>query len=169
MVCTPDSQLRVRPSMENKAATVWATASRAHISREFRFNSQPLSVAITETPTIGGRAWPNVRFNQAGFDLAFAIWGNSTLGLITHWWHSNRQVSGRGAMSIRSADSLLVLDLRTLTCHTTGFPVHGYDTQNGSANLVPREGGLRMSLCQGRRRHRKRPFFFESWAPCGLQ
>ena len=115
MVCTPDSQLRVRPSMENKAATAWATASRAHISREFRFNSQPLSVAITETPTIGGRAWPNVRFNQAGFDLAFAIWGNSTLGLITHWWHSNRQVSGRGAMSIRSADSLLVLDLRTLT------------------------------------------------------
>ena len=115
MVCTPDSQLRVRPGMENKAATVWATASRAHISREFRFNSQPLSVAITETPTIGGRAWPNVRFNQAGFDLAFAIWGNSTLGLITHWWHSNRQVSGRGAMSIRSADSLSVLDLRTLT------------------------------------------------------
>ncbi len=115
MVCTPDSQLRVRPGMEAKAATVWATASRTHISREFRFNSQPLSVAITETPTIGGRAWPNVRFNQAGCDLAFAIWGNSTLGLIIYWWHSNRQVSGRGAMSIRSADSLSVLDLRTLT------------------------------------------------------
>ena len=28
---------------------------------------------------------------------------------------------------------------------------------------------MRMSLCQGRRHHRKRPFFFESWAPCGLQ
>ena len=115
MVCAPDSQLRVRPSMESKAATVWATASRAHISREFRFNSQPLSVAITETPTIGGRAWPNVRFDQAGFDPALAIWGNSTLGLITYWWHSNRQVSGRGAMSIRSADSLPVLDFRALT------------------------------------------------------
>ena len=115
MVCTPDSQLRVRLGMENKAATVWATASRAHISREFRFNSQPLSVAITETPTIGGRAWPNVRFSESGFDLAFAIWGNSTLGLIAHWWHSNRQVSGRGAMSIRSTDSLSVLDLRTLS------------------------------------------------------
>ena len=115
MICTPDSQLRVRPGMENKAATVWATASRAHISREFRFNSQPLSVAITETPTIGGRAWPNVRFSQAGLVLAFAIWGNSTLGLLTHWWHSNRQVSGRGAMSIRSADSLSALDICALT------------------------------------------------------
>ena len=115
MVCTPDSQLRVRPGMESKAANAWNTASRAHISREFRFNSQPLSVSITETPTIGGRAWPNVRFSQAGFDLAFAVWGNSTLGLITYWWHSNRQVSGRGAMSIRSADSLPVLDFRALT------------------------------------------------------
>ena len=37
MVCTPDSQLRVRPGMESKAATVWSTVSRAHISREFRF------------------------------------------------------------------------------------------------------------------------------------
>ncbi len=115
MICTPDSQLQVRPGMEKKAAIVWATASRAHINRDFRFNSQPISVAITETPTIGGRAWPNVGFNDARFDLAFAIWGNSTLGLLTHWWHSNRQVSGRGAMSIRSADSLPVLDFRVLS------------------------------------------------------
>ena len=115
MICTPDAQLRVRPGMESKAANVWSTASRAHISREFRFNSQPLSVSITETSTIGGRAWPNVRFNQTEFDLAFAVWGNCTLGLITYWWHSNRQVSGRGAMSIRSADSLPVLDFRALT------------------------------------------------------
>ena len=71
--------------------------------------------SITETSTIGGRAWPNVRFNQTEFDLAFAVWGNCTLGLITYWWHSNRQVSGRGAMSIRSADSLPVLDFRALT------------------------------------------------------
>ena len=30
MVCAPDSQLRVRPGMEAKAADVWATASRSH-------------------------------------------------------------------------------------------------------------------------------------------
>ena len=42
MICAPDSQLEVRPGMESKAATVWATASRAHLNRDFRFNSQPL-------------------------------------------------------------------------------------------------------------------------------
>ncbi len=114
MICAPDSQLRVRPGMEEKASAVWSTASRAHINREFRFTSQPISIAVTATPTVGGRAWPNVSFSDARHDLAVAIWGNSSLGLISYWWHSNRQVSGRGAMSIRTADSLPVLDFRSL-------------------------------------------------------
>ena len=42
MVCVPDSQLQVRQGLEAKAAAVWATASRAHVNRDFRFNSQPL-------------------------------------------------------------------------------------------------------------------------------
>ena len=101
--------------MEAKANAVWSTASRTHQTLEFRFNSQPLGVAITEKPTLGGRAWPNVRFDDARFDLAFAIWGNCTLGLIGHWWRANKQVAGRGEMSIRSVESLPVLDFRALT------------------------------------------------------
>jgi len=56
IVCAPDSSLRVRPNMESKAALVWSTRSRAHHSVDFRYNSQPLGVAVTENPTIGGRA-----------------------------------------------------------------------------------------------------------------
>ena len=115
LICLPDSQLRARLNMEDKASIVWETRSRAHHSVDFRYNSQPLGVSITEVPTIGGRAWPNVRFDDERFDYAFAIWGNCTLGLICHWWHANRQVAGRGTTSIRSAESLPVLDLRTLT------------------------------------------------------
>ena len=48
MVCAPDSQLLVRPGMEEKASRVWEAASRSHINLDFRFNSQPLTVAITE-------------------------------------------------------------------------------------------------------------------------
>ena len=101
--------------MEAKAATVWATAGRAHINREFTFGSQPLSVAFTERASIGGRVWPNVNFDNMRFDYAFTVWGNSTLGLLSHWWHSSRQQSSKAGMSIRSADSLPVLDFRTLT------------------------------------------------------
>ena len=115
MICDPDSQLLVRPGMEPEAAAIWATASRAHISRGFRFNAQPLSVAFTEQESIGGRAWPNVIFDDKRFDYAFTVWCNSTLGLVSYWWHSSRQQPGRGDMTIRSAESLPILNLHALT------------------------------------------------------
>ena len=84
MVCAPDSQLRVRQGMESKASTVWTTASRIHINRDFTFGSQPLAVAFTEQASIGGRVWPNVIFDDGRFDYTFAVWGNSTLGLLCY-------------------------------------------------------------------------------------
>ena len=115
MICAPDSQLRVRQGMEEKTDAVWTTASRTHLNRDFRFNSQPLTVAFTEYKSLGGRSWPNVMFESAIFDYAFALWGNSTLGMLMYWWHSSRQDSGRGTITIRSAESLPVLDIRTLS------------------------------------------------------
>ena len=114
LVCVPDSQLLVRQGMENKAAEVWATASRAHLNLDFRFNSQPLTVAFTEQASIGGRAWPNVIFSDERFDYALAVWANSTLGLLCFWWHSNRQFAGRGTTTIRAAPTFPVLDFRAL-------------------------------------------------------
>ena len=115
MVCAPDSQLQVRQGMETKAVAVWATASRAHLNLDFRFNSQPLAAAFTENDSIGGRAWPNVKFDDKQFDYAFVVWANSTLGLLSFWWHSNRQVAGRGTTTISAISALPVLDFRELS------------------------------------------------------
>ncbi len=115
IVCAPDSQLVVKQGSEDKAAIVWATASRAHVSRGFRFNSQPLAVAFTDVRSVGGRGWPNIKFQKDRFDLAFTVWANSTLGLLCYWWHSNRQVAGRGDISVQGFESLPVLDFRALT------------------------------------------------------
>ena len=115
IVCDPDSQLQVRQGMKEDAAVVWATASRAHLNRDFTFGSQALVVAFTDRESIGGRVWPNVIFSDNRFDYAFAVWGNSTLGLLSYWWHSSRQQSSKASITIRSAESLPVLDLRAFT------------------------------------------------------
>ncbi len=115
IVCQPDSQLQVRPGMESKAAGVWATASRAHLNLEYTFGAQPLAVAFTERESIGGVVWPNVIFDDKRYDYAFAVWGNSTLGLLCYWWRSSRQQSSKARITIRVAESLPVLDLRTLS------------------------------------------------------
>ncbi len=115
MVCAPDSQLLVRQGMEEKAATVWATASRAHITLDFRTTSQALAATLTDSVSIGGTAWPNVIFSNPRLDFPFVLWNNSTLGLLMFWWHSNRQQDGRGRATIRSAEALPTLNLRALS------------------------------------------------------
>ena len=120
IICTPDSQLEVRQGMEPKATVVWGKASRSHFNADYTFGSQPLAVAFTERASIGGRVWPNVIFVEKAFDYPLAVWGNSTLGLLSYWWHSSRQQSSKAGMTIRAAETLPVLDFRELSDEQLG-------------------------------------------------
>ena len=115
LLCEPDSRMKVRPGMEDKAARIWKTAGRAHLNLPFSLISQPLAVAFTKRKCIGGSAWPNVNFPKKDWDYAFSIWGNSTLGLLLFWWHANRQHPGRAQTTIRAAETLPVLDFSKLS------------------------------------------------------
>ena len=116
LICKPDKKLLARPRMGKKANEIWhRIAGRCHFNLNFTLGSQPLAVAFTEEPCIGGDAWPNVNFPKKSWDYAFALWGNSTLGLLCHWWHANRQQPGRSRVSLTSAETLPVLDFRALS------------------------------------------------------
>ncbi len=115
LVVTPDSEGEVRRGMDEKAATVWATATRAHYNRDLQFNSQSLIVAMTERPCLGGRAWPSVIFENPEHEYAFTLWCNSTLGLLMHWWMSNKTQSGRGTTTVTGIPNIPALDTRALT------------------------------------------------------
>ena len=115
MVVAPDSEGRVKMDRELRAAEIWDTRSHAHHNADFRFNSQPLAVAFTETQTIGGRAWKNVKFDDYAHEVAHTLWCNTTLGLLCYWWHSSRQQTGRGSMPITAIRSMPTLDVTKLT------------------------------------------------------
>ena len=116
LICHPDRQLKAEKGQEERANELWhRIAGRAHLNLDFRFNAQPLAVAFTSEPCIGGTAWPNVNFAKKSWDYAFALWGNSTLGLLLFWWHSSRQDSGRGRTTISAIETLPVLDFRALS------------------------------------------------------
>ena len=115
LVVQPDSEGRVKPNMNSRAVEIWNTRSHALHNADFRFNSQPLGVAFTEQQTIGGRAWPNLRFDSRTLEIAHSLWGNSTLGLLLYWWHSSRQQAGRGIMPITSIRTMPTLDVTALS------------------------------------------------------
>ena len=107
----PDEQKRI----DTKAEAIWATATRSHYNRDLQFNSQSLIVAMTERKCIGGRAWPSVILHDAEHEYAFSLWCNSTLGLLLHWWVSNKTQSGRGTTTITGIPNIATLDTRALT------------------------------------------------------
>ncbi len=101
--------------MSNEAADVWTTATRAHYNGDLQFNAQSLVVAMTERKCIGGRAWPSVILSNPDYEYAFALWCNSTLGLLLHWWVSNKTQAGRGTTTVTGIPNIPTLDTRTLT------------------------------------------------------
>ncbi len=115
LIVGPDGEGRIRPGMEELAAEIWGTRSHAHHNRDFRFNSQSLAAAFTENRSIGGRAWPNVRFDERAHEVAYTLWCNTTLGLLCYWWHSSRQQAGRGSMPISAIRTMPTLDVTKLS------------------------------------------------------
>ena len=111
MIVAPDTEGRVRVGLSDLAAACWCKASRIHYNRDCQFNSQPLIVAVTNDITLGGRAWPSLYdFPSVKHENAFALWSNSTLGLLCHLYKANLQQSGRGITTITQISSFPTLD-----------------------------------------------------------
>jgi hypothetical protein len=79
-----------------KSAAVWASASHCHFNQNFQFNSQPTAMQFTPRKTIGGRAWTSISLASEDQEKALVVWGNTSIGLLLHWWQANKQQSGRG-------------------------------------------------------------------------
>ncbi|MGR3984117.1 MAG: hypothetical protein OD817_02490 [Gammaproteobacteria bacterium] len=111
----PDTQGRVRKGMRTEANAVWKTATTLHFNLDFQVNAQSLVACVTPKPTLGGRAWPNVRPLNLAHEATIMLWANSTLGLLLWWYHGSRQQLGRAIVSISAQPDLPVLDTRKLS------------------------------------------------------
>ena len=115
LVVEPDRDLRPWPGHEERARALWPTATHLHYNRDFRLNSQPLAACVTPQRCLGGRAWPSFILEHPEHEQVSALWANTTIGLIGHWWAGTRQQAGRVLLSIRTLPDLVTLDCRMLT------------------------------------------------------
>ena len=124
-----ERELEVRPDSEGvikywprdqdvineKAATIWSTATRLHYNRDLGFNAQSIIVAVTGVKCLGGASWPSIILDDLTHEGAVCLWCNSTLGLLMHWWVTNKTQSGRGRTSVTAMPNIPTLDTRTLS------------------------------------------------------
>lgn len=114
-VVEPDSMGQLRDGMDVAAEKVWSKATRLHISRDFRLNSQSLAACLTPDRSIGGQAWPNFVVADPAWEAPLLLWFNSTLGLICYWWEANRQQAGRARLTVTKLPEIPVLGATKMT------------------------------------------------------
>jgi NAD(P)-dependent dehydrogenase (short-subunit alcohol dehydrogenase family) len=133
----PDSHGSVRKTVTDAAIDkIWNTATCLHYNRDLRFNSQSLVAAMTTVKAIGGRAWPSVLLKDLTWEYAGALWCNSSLGLLCHWWAANKTQNGRGSVTVTAIPSISTLDLAKLTKKQHATAKKKYEELKG-AFLLP--------------------------------
>lgn len=113
--------------VEFKIAEIVGSASHCHFNQNFRFNSQPTAMQFTKRRTIGGRAWISIRLSSAKLEKALVVWGNSTLGILSHWYHANKQQAGRGNIGRTALETLPVLNVSALSAEQLDAAVAIFD------------------------------------------
>ena len=136
LIVAPDRRGVIRAGRTERAHEIWQTASRVHHNVDCGFGSRPLTVAMTDKPTIGGRAWLNVYgFKNREQEDAFALWGNSTLGLLLYWWQSNKPQGARGTISPVRVGGMRVLDLTQLSATQLKRARRGFESMKNKTLL----------------------------------
>ncbi len=114
MIVKPDCHIIPRRNRHEKAQMILTCSGRVHFNVDIGFSANSLGVLFTENPALGISSLPNVVFEKQIFDYVWALWGNSTLGLLLHWANSGKQQPGRGRGSRTSLLQLPTLDVRCL-------------------------------------------------------
>lgn len=79
-----------------------------------RWTSQAVLVAVTTKKVFGGSAWTTLIHQDKLLHSAFALWANSTLGLMAHWSQASRQHLGRARTQVRAIQTIPCPDFTRL-------------------------------------------------------
>jgi len=69
-------------------------------------------------------------------EKALVLWGNTSLGLLLHWWHANRQQSGRGRGGKLALQTPPIIDVTALGSKQLSAAVKLFDAMSGQ-QLLP--------------------------------
>ena len=83
---------------EEKCEKMRSQMSRLFYAFGIQWNSQAPLAAMTKHKAMGGRAWVTLMHDDIRVSKAFALWANSTLGMMAHWTQGQRTQVARSTM-----------------------------------------------------------------------
>lgn len=113
-------EMRDQQGMREKTSSLF-------YARNMSWTSQALLVASTHRPAMGGRAWTTLGHHDLRILKAFALWANSTFGLLVHWSRGQRTHPGRSTTQIRALKQIPVPFLDKLDSTTLDMAQQAFD------------------------------------------
>ena len=111
-------------------------ASSLFYARNLRWTSQALLAASTQRPAMGGSSWTALKHNDPRVLKAFALWANSTFGLLIQWSRGQRTHSGRSRIQVKALKKIPVPCLDMLSGETLDTASEIFDRLEHK-NLLP--------------------------------
>ena len=107
---THRGEVRDRAKMEK----VLLSRGHLHYARGMRWTSQAILAAVTKREVFGGRAWTSLLHESEAVRSAFALWANSTMGLMVHWSRGSRTQEGRAGTQVQAIKDMPCPNFLTL-------------------------------------------------------
>lgn len=99
---------------EDHVRRIANTARRLHVNMQPDYSAQKVLYPFTTKKTLASSAFPCYEIN-AIHEKAVALWGNSSLGILTFWIHVGKQQLARGKTSKTAMEHMSVLDVNKLS------------------------------------------------------
>ena len=113
-----------------------ARQGKLFYARNMRWTSQALLVAMTKHDAMGGSAWTALENNDIRVCKAFALWANSTLGMMVHWTQGQRTHAGRSRTQIGALGQIPCPKLDRIGGDKLDFAAASFD-ELASRQLLP--------------------------------
>ena len=113
----PNAWLMPKPNRDHQQ--IWSQSGTLHVTPDVQYDSQRIIANLTNIRTLGVRAWHTLNMqgtprNKPTMEVSFAIWLNSSFGMLLHANHSNKAQIGRGQGSKGMLETMTTLDVRKL-------------------------------------------------------
>ena len=118
LISDVNAWLAPKPGVDH--TSIWSQSGQLHVTRDIQYDSQRIMATLTNVRALGVRAWHTLKVQEndavirSNLEVAFALWCNSTLGMLSHANHSNRSQAGRGMGNKGMLETLTTLDVLNL-------------------------------------------------------
>lgn len=138
-----EAEAAERARAEAALAEMRRCQSTLFYQRGIFWPSQVALAAVTAKPVMGGRAWCALMHDDPVVRFGFAIWANSTLGMVVHWSRAQRQQHGRSSAQLEGIRQMPCPDLNDTSTYAAARELFEAEAELLRTPLLPARDAYR--------------------------